>query len=76
MGLDSQSVADKEARGEPERSPLSAEVLLCRVRVAHIFPLLAVALVVWLVVRVTFGAGGALLPVVATLMLGTRHPGL
>ena len=57
------------------RSPLSAEVFLCRV--SHIFPLLAVALVVWLVARMTFGAGGgALLPMVAALLVRTGHPGL
>lgn len=62
-------------RGGAERSSLSAEVFLCRV--SHIFPLLAVALVVWLVALMTLGAGGgALLPVVATLLVRPRHPGL
>ena len=57
------------------RLPLSAKVFLCRV--SHIFPLLAVALVVWLVALMTFGARGeALLPVVATLLVRARHPGL
>lgn len=58
------------------RSPLSAEVFLCGVSL--IFPLLAVALVVWFVVLVTFdaGGGGALLPVMAALVIGTRRPGL
>lgn len=70
---------ERGARGGEEgvqaRSPLSAQVLLCRV--SHIFPLLAVALVVWLVALVTFGGGGgALLPVVAALLVRTRHPGL
>lgn len=84
VGPDSQSVADKDGGrrglgggggGGQARSPLSAEVFLCRV--SHIFPLLAVALVVWLVVLVTFGAGGgALLPVVAALKLRMRYPGL
>lgn len=41
-------------------------------RVPHIFPLLAVALVVWLVALMTLGTGGALLSVVATLLVGTR----
>lgn len=83
MGQDSQSVADEDGGGAwgrglgggQARSPLSAEVLLCRV--SHIFPLLAIALVVWLVALMTFGAGGgALLSVVAALMVRTRHPGL
>lgn len=53
------------------RSPLSAEVFLCRV--SHVFPLLAVSLMVWLVALVTFGAGGgALLPKVATLLVRPR----
>lgn len=80
----SQSVADEDGKRETgghqgggkegeAKSPLSAEVLLCRV--SHIFPLLAVARVVRLVAR--FGArGGALLPRVAALMVGTRRPGL
>lgn len=72
MGQDSQSVADEDGGGAwgggQARSPLSAEVLLCRV--SHIFPLLAIALVVWLVALMTFGAGGgALLSVVAALMV-------
>lgn len=91
MGQDSQSVADKDGGGGwgvglegkggegggQARSPLSAMVFLCRV--PHIFPLLAVALVVWLVALVRFGAGGgggALLAVVAALLVGARHPGL
>lgn len=80
VGQDSQSVADEDGGvdkgvGERAGSPLSAEVFLCRV--PHIFPLLAVALVVWLVALVAFGArGGALLPVVAALLVRTRHPGL
>lgn len=62
-------------RARAGQAPLSAEVFLCRV--SHIFPLLAVALVVWLVALMTFSAGGgALLPVVAALLVRTRHPGL
>lgn len=53
---------------------LSAKILLCRV--SQVFPLLAVASVLWLVARMTFGAEGVLLPVMAALMVGARHPGL
>ncbi len=46
-------------------------------RVSHVFPLLAVALVVWLVALMTFGTGGrALLSMVAALLVRTRYPGL
>lgn len=46
-------------------------------RVSHIFPLLAVALVVWLVALMTFGVGGgAMLPMVAALLVRPRCPGL
>lgn len=65
MGPDCQSVADRGGRGRA-RSLLSAKVLLCGV--SHIFPLLVVAVVMWLVALTTF-VGGALLPVMAALLL-------
>lgn len=89
MGQDCQSVADKDDGGDGMEvgiwggvevgnwggSPLSAEVFLCRV--SHIFSLFAVALVVWLVAVMTFGAGGcALLPMVDILLVRPRRPGL
>lgn len=65
----------EEGNGGGGGSPLSAEVLLCRV--SHIFSLFAVALVLWLVVLMTLGSGGCvLLPVVAILLVGPRCPGL
>lgn len=76
----SQSAADEGGEGDGGcwrrgfSRVLSAKILLCRV--SQVFPPLAVALVVWLVARMTFGAEGVLLPVVAALIVGARHPGL
>lgn len=55
---------------------LSVKILLCRV--SHIFPPLAGGLVVVrLVARMAFATGEVvLLPVMATLLVRTRHPGL
>lgn len=55
---------------------LSVKILLCRV--SHIFPPLAAGLVmVRLVARMAFATGEVgLLPVMATLLVRTRHPGL
>lgn len=50
-------------------SALSANILLCRV--PHIFSFLAVALLVWFILRI-FAAGGALLLVVATFLVRSR----
>lgn len=54
-------------------SALSAKILLCRV--SHIFSFLVVALVVWFILM-SFAAGGALLPVVAALLVRSRCSGL
>lgn len=54
-------------------SALSAKILLCRV--SHIFSFLVVALVVWFILM-TFVAGGALLPMVGTLLVRSRCSGL
>lgn len=53
--------------GGRARSLLSAKVFLCGV--SHIFPLLVVAVVMWLVALPTLVAG-ALLPMVAALLVG------
>lgn len=64
-----------EVEGRGRGHPLSAQVLLRGVPL--IFPLLAVALVMWLVALAAFAAGGgALLVVVGRLVVGARHPGL
>lgn len=73
-----QSVAEKEGRSGVmlAKLTLSVKILLCRV--SHIFPPLAAGLVVVrLVARMAFATGEVgLLPVMATLLVRTRHPGL